>query len=1330
MNPNQTPIVDARNAALVVAELTALQPAYTPELQPAAAGPVWALAQIFGKYVQAVVERLNQAPDKNKLAFLDWMGVNLLPAQAARAPLVFTAIKGTGDGRVPERTRAGAKLPGASNPLVFETEQAIALAAAPLVEVVTVIPARDTYADHSVAVARGDAFTLFGPEQPVVHQLYLAHDKYFALAGASTVDVEFEFATPGNTRLAALWEFWNGQVWQGFDPFAAADDPANSFDGTAGMTRSGIVRLLNPSGTAATTAVNGIQAYWIRATLTDPLPPDVSRVLPAAERVRVSCEISRPLRYGAVRTVKTDQGEAFLIGAIGDVQPDNAFANGTKLDVTKAFLPLGKSPDRDSAFYFSSNEVFSKAGAKVTVSIRHTLTPEQQADLLAAQELKDEASKYLLEASIGLAGVVRSLANAMFLMTLPPWDQVDLGTALAKLDAAKNAAKQLSDLEPLAQAVRGVVTEMSQLDSIYDMGWEGLRDFFYNAAQGVDPIMKPLGELGKIVAKANQDFMIAADVNTALIASLLGSGLLLDVWGFWGDFTDLAQALIALDAAIGKMNDPNVGLTGFDDLAKAISPVASGLNTASGFFDASISKFFETLYSAAGAADTAIHKLLEISKTAGAGTADTSAPKLDPARLVWEYSSADGWSQLIAASDSGVHNFLRTGEVSFTVPADFATASVQNIDALWVRVRIDTGSYQTLRIITWTDQGANAVNTMAVLEQRPPAIEGFYLGYHYRPKRQAADHAITFNDFQYEDHSADAAGPGLPFTPFRPVMDTTPTLYLGFDGALPADLIGMYFALPEPQEEPTPVPVKWEGFDGDAWTALTVDDETAGLVAPGMVSAVWPGNPDVPSATVTQGNGTAVTVTDPRQAARFRPGQILFIAQNGAGEMVTLAAIDNDALTLTTPLSKAYSNATIRLAVMPRFGTPRSWIRARMQQNAEPPHSAVNGIYANAVWASQMQTNSSETLGGSSGEPDQTFFMRQVPVLEDEVIEVRELEGARAAVELPMLREDLARQGMGEADIRIVNDRRTGEISEVWVRWRVKPNLLFSGPGDRDMTIERTTGRLILGDDVHGRIPPAANDNMLASEYRSGGGVAGNVAAGAINQLLSGVTAQSVTNPRIAEAGADGETVAQVLERGPLVMRHRYQGVARLDYEAMARQASPGVAVARAYPAMHPNGRPAPGWVSLVIVPQSSDPQPQPSFDLRQLVHKYIAARAPAALEGLAVTGPTYLLVGATVAIAVSDPSGAGPTGARVRASLSAFLHPLTGGVDGKGWPFGRSVFLSDVAALVESIEGVDYASSIDLLINGTPVGEVAEVPDNRMAAAGTIRVILGGIEV
>jgi hypothetical protein len=38
---------------------------------------------------------------------------------------------------------------------------------------------------------------------------------------------------------------------------------------------------------------------------------------------------------------------------------------------------------------------------------------------------------------------------------------------------------------------------------------------------------------------------------------------------------------------------------------------------------------------------------------------------------------------------------------------------------------------------------------------------------------------------------------------------------------------------------------------------------------------------------------------------------------------------------------------------------------------------------------------------------------------------------------------------------------------------------------------------------------------------------------------------------------------------------------------------------------------------------------------------------------------------------------------------LSGFLHPLTGGPDGLGWPFGGTVFFSDIYRLILETQGV-----------------------------------------
>jgi hypothetical protein len=40
---------------------------------------------------------------------------------------------------------------------------------------------------------------------------------------------------------------------------------------------------------------------------------------------------------------------------------------------------------------------------------------------------------------------------------------------------------------------------------------------------------------------------------------------------------------------------------------------------------------------------------------------------------------------------------------------------------------------------------------------------------------------------------------------------------------------------------------------------------------------------------------------------------------------------------------------------------------------------------------------------------------------------------------------------------------------------------------------------------------------------------------------------------------------------------------------------------------------------------------------------------------------------------------------------LSRFFHPLIGWRDGKGWPFGRDVYLSEIIERLAGLDGVDY---------------------------------------
>src|SRR6185312_14262551 len=97
---------------------------------------------------------------------------------------------------------------------------------------------------------------------------------------------------------------------------------------------------------------------------------------------------------------------------------------------------------------------------------------------------------------------------------------------------------------------------------------------------------------------------------------------------------------------------------------------------------------------------------------------------------------------------------------------------------------------------------------------------------------------------------------------------------------------------------------------------------------------------------------------------------------------------------------------------------------------------------------------------------------------------------------------------------------------------------------------------------------PTVGAALRFSRYRHGGGLAGNVATGALTVLpapLRGVA--SVTNPRPAAGGADAESLEGARRRAALELRARMRAVTADDFERLTLAASQRVARALCSPA-------------------------------------------------------------------------------------------------------------------------------------------------------------------
>src|SRR5438309_11614208 len=101
MNANTQVPVDNRDLQELIDGILARQPGWTPEWVPVDKTAGNGLASIFARYLQAVIHRLNQAPEKNRMGFFDLLGIPLVPAWSARAPVVFQLTPQAADSNAP-----------------------------------------------------------------------------------------------------------------------------------------------------------------------------------------------------------------------------------------------------------------------------------------------------------------------------------------------------------------------------------------------------------------------------------------------------------------------------------------------------------------------------------------------------------------------------------------------------------------------------------------------------------------------------------------------------------------------------------------------------------------------------------------------------------------------------------------------------------------------------------------------------------------------------------------------------------------------------------------------------------------------------------------------------------------------------------------------------------------------------------------------------------------------------------------------------------------------------------------------------------------------------
>lgn len=139
------PKIDERTFSDLMDTIRGIVPHYTPEWKITNdQDPGVALLKIFTHITENIIHRFNQVPHKNFVAFLDMLGIQLLPAQPSRVPVTFYLAKGTDkEMLIPARTQASSKKTDEHEELIFETEKNLLATPSPLKRVVSTDPEKD-----------------------------------------------------------------------------------------------------------------------------------------------------------------------------------------------------------------------------------------------------------------------------------------------------------------------------------------------------------------------------------------------------------------------------------------------------------------------------------------------------------------------------------------------------------------------------------------------------------------------------------------------------------------------------------------------------------------------------------------------------------------------------------------------------------------------------------------------------------------------------------------------------------------------------------------------------------------------------------------------------------------------------------------------------------------------------------------------------------------------------------------------------------------------------------------------------------------------------------
>ena len=1415
MKTRETLKIDTRKFSELVSLLQKRAPHYTPEWDATDKNDLGVvLLKIFSHINEMLIHHYNQAPDKNFIAFLDMLGIKLLPAESSRVPLTFTLAKGADkEILIPDRTQASADKTDEHEEFSFETEKNLLAIYSKLIQVITVDPKEDaiyisptkfletekkpksklryklvTVADkedtklqldhvtdleekqllkieyeklfeyHTIKEISGNIviltdklqntfpintkvknirdFTLYESKNLQEHSLYIGQEDLFNVKSKAAFIFSVSLANDlsGSMPLNLSWEYWGekegieGEGWYAFQ----------KSDHTDGFNRSGNINLIKQyRGEIKKREINGIKSRWIRCKVEDKLSVDKPRKLPVFEDIMFKVKSA---------------GENLL--------PELLFNNDIPLDSNEAYYPFGKEPRTYDRFILANKEVFSKKGANVTLDL--DIEPKGVLGAPAAIEIDDNTKIKVF--ARGTEGILIELEISLndntsepqwFDRGFPEGTKIATGatpsviiyndtntftfnnTNISVFLRAKNGhlvecfyngvqwqwfdhgtpEDEEISFDPVAIDIDGSIY-------VFIVGTKGNLHIFSR------PFDRDIGEWHKSEGAPENSQLDSSPYVCKYTNNISIDGTIKNINNFNAKVfvKDKAGRLCIWDTNKGWEKpiilSPKTPIISSKPLAKVDSTgslyrvyiidsendlweydsirnwrkinigghkLTMDLNGHIGCFESGTAKY-TYIYSR-----DINGSLFEWHKNGTEETYNHNSPpnlKLNSSPfLLDEYGSNP---HIFALSDKNSIIERRIEDVENFIWNDYKDSHLTDLDPLLSWEYWNKNGWVVLKDLE--DKTSNLLQSGTIRFDIPADMEETEVtgqkSYWIRARIVGGDYGKeTFTSIQ-EYNNKDVQETKLISDKSKinpPIINNLTISYNYQSKQLPKYCLaynnltyvnhteasvteGKYFnPFLQLEDKDKSIYLGFEKYFKGGPIKIFFDAMELPFSDASKPKVVWSYNSE-----------------DSWQSLSYRDD--------------TEGFIKADILQFLMPSDLSGSL---------RFGEYRYWIKGELTAGKYERSPKLSGIYLNTTWALQAKTIKDEIIGSSDGGVNQSFFFTNTSVLHDEKLRVREI-----------LTEDMKQFLLDyngeESIIEIsVNDKK-----ETWVLWKEVSDFFDSRESDRHYVLDRATGEVRFGDGTHGKVPPLGDDNIKVFSYQYGGGKGGNVKSGEIKTLKSAIASvDKVINHINADGGCNTASVDQMLKIGPAMISHRNRAVSTEDFENLSKQASRKIVKARCLPNRDNNNIKKPGYVSVIIIPDSLEPKPKPSLELRRKVQKYLEMHSTNTIahpHHIYIKEADYIEINVIADIYVTSIDMATESEYEAKSKLNTFFHPLHGGTQGDGWEFGRDVALSDIYALLEPIEGLDHIENVRFLVNETLIEhDSVKIEDNAIVANG-----------